>query len=354
MEKDKMLLVGLGQCGCNLASEMITKNKRYAGIFINSSLGDLISNPHRNDNNTFIFNGTDGAGRNRRLAQSFVENDIVRLSTFLTKFTQFKAVTIFSSLDGGTGSGSLPYVVKAFKKIMPTSKVNVVGVIPNIEEDNLKLQNTLDCCAELEASLMFINSIRFIDNSTRDNYQEINSEAIDIIDLSYSIIGKHKEDSIDLEDSMNVNTTDGYAFTLKLPDRYSSVDEALLVAKESSVFALPNSFDCVYGAVNVKEGIYDRNILKKAINADKTVYTTYNNNKFNLISLGGCDMPSEVLENIKSELLDRSRNKSSRNVKKGFGLGLEVKGNEKKIESKASIIEEEDIDSLFDADFFRF
>lgn len=353
MEKDKMLLAGLGQCGCNLASEMITKNKRYAGIFINSSLGDLVKTPHRNDNNTFIFNGTDGAGRNRKLAQSFVENDILRLSTFLTKFTQFKAVTIFSSLDGGTGSGSLPYVVKTFRKIMPTLKVIVVGVIPNIEEDNLKLQNTLDCCAEIEASLEFINSIRFIDNSTRDNYKEINSEAVEIIDLSYSIVGRHGEDSIDLEDSMNVNTSDGYLFTLKLPDRYSSIEEALTVAKESSVFALPNSFDCVYGAVNVKEGVYDRNLLKKSICADKTVYTTYNN-KFNLMSLGGCDMPSEVLENIKSELTDRARNKTSRNVKRGFGLGLEVKNNAKNIEAKTNVIEEEDIDSLFDADFFRF
>ena len=357
MEKDKILLIGLGQCGNQLVNEMINKNKRYAGVFINSSLGDLAKINNANSNNTFIFNGTDGAGRNRRLAQTFIQNDIMRLSTFLLKFSQFKTYVVMSSLDGGSGSGSLPLVVKTLKeKLFKNSIVNVVGVLPRLNEDNLKLQNTLDCLVELEKVLPSINNIRFINNETRKSYAEINSEALSELDMCYGITGKHEEDSIDLQDSYNINTCPGYGFSLVLPDRFRSVDEAIQIAKESSVFALPNSFDCVYGAVNVKENVYNREDLKAMIKADETVYTTYNNNKMNIIAFAGCDMPSESIELIKLELEDRRSSKKERNIKKGFGVSLDSTINNQSIPSKPKmdVIEDEDIDDMFDADFFRF
>lgn len=354
MEKDKILLIGLGQCGNSLVNEMMNKNKRYAGLFINSSLGDLASVDNANNNNTFIFNGTDGAGRNRTLAKSFIQDDIMRLSTFLVKFKQFKTFVLFSSLDGGTGSGSLPLVIKTIKeKLFKNSIVNVVGVLPKLNEDNLKLQNTLDCLAEIEAVFPHINSIRFIDNNTRESYSEINTTALTEIDMCYSIIGRHQEDSIDLQDSYNVNTCEGYNFSLVLPDRYKVLEEAVEVAKENSVFALPDSFDCIYGAVNVKEGIYDKNDLKILIDASETVYTTYNKNKMNLLVLGGCDMPSEAIERIKLELENRKSNKKERKVKKSFGISINKTSMVPKIET-IETVEDEDIDDMFDADFFRF
>lgn len=353
MEKNKILLLGLGQCGCNLVNDMINKNKRYAGVFINSSLGDLANINNKDEANTFIFNGTDGAGRDRKLAQSFVEKDIMRLSTFLRKYSHFQVVTVMSSLDGGTGSGSLPYVIKTLRQIFRNQAINLVGVLPRLDEDNLKLQNTLDCLAEIERVMSLVNSIRFINNDTRESYKEINNEAIEELDLSYGITGKHTEDSIDLQDSYNVNTCDGYSFTLNLPDRYKSISEALQIARENSVFAIPDTFDCTYGAINVKEGIYNRLDLKKSVSADKTVYTTYNDNKMNLIVLGGCDLPSEAIEMIKMELDDRSSNRRKRNVKRGFGLSINTSKSEQPLKTM-EVVEDDDMDDMFNADFFRF
>lgn len=355
MEKDKILLVGLGQCGNTLVNEMINKNKRYAGIFINSSLGDLAKLNNANNNNTFIFNGTDGAGRNRKLAQSFIQDDIMRLSTFLLKFNQFKTFVLFSSLDGGSGSGSLPLIIKTLKlKLFKNSIINVIGVIPKTTEDTLKLENTLQCCVELEQVLPHMNSIRFINNDTRDTYSEINSEALTEIDMCYSVLGKHQEDSIDLQDSYNVNSCSGYSVSLILPDRYNSIEEAMKVAKENSVFALPDTLDCVYGAVNVKEGVYRREDVKKSIHADKTVYSTYNDGKMNLLVFGGCDMPTEAIEYIKMELEHRKRNKKNREAKKGFGLNINVENDNTFIKPEIEQVNDDDIDDMFDADFFRF
>ena len=359
MEKNKILLIGLGQCGCNLVDEMITKNRRYAGIFINSSIGDLSNIKNSNDNNTFIFNGTDGAGRNRKLAQSFIQDDIMRLSSFLVKFSQFKVMVLFSSLDGGTGSGSLPFIIKTLKgKLFPNSIVNVMGVLPRMDEDNLKLNNTLDCLAELEGLLPMINSIKLIDNNSRESYSEINSEALEDFDLSYSIIGKHRDGNIDMQDSYNVNTCNGYNFTLRLPDRCVSLDEALQVAKDKSVYALPDSFNCIYGAINVKEGIYDFNKLKKKLTTQKTTYTTYNKDKFNIIVLGGCSMPNEAIELIRLETQRRETlYNNGDDVSENIGFGLKdrkssfSKSTEK--EDKTVIADEDISDDMFDADFFR-
>lgn len=359
MEKNKILLVGLGQCGCNLVDEMISKNKRYAGIFINSSIGDLSNIKNSNDNNTFIFNGTDGAGRNRKLAQNFIQDDIMRLSSFLVKFSQFKVMTLFSSLDGGTGSGSLPFIIKTIKgKLFKGAIVNVVGVLPRIDEDNLKLNNTLDCLAELETLLPMINSIKFIDNNSRESYAEINSEALEDFDLSYSIIGKHLDGNIDLQDSYNVNTCQGYNFTLRLPDRCVSLDEALQVAKDKSVYALPDSFDCIYAGINVKEGIYDFNKLKGKLTTKITAYTTYNKDKFNVIVLGGCSMPNEAIELIKLEVQkreDQQKNFNGFSTNLGFGLkSRKTATTSVKNDKGTTIIADEDIsDDMFDADFFR-
>ena len=356
MEKSKILLIGLGQCGCNLVDEMITKNKRYAGVFINSSIGDLANIKNANSNNTFTFNGTDGAGRNRKLAQSFIQDDIMRLSSFLTKFSQFKTMVLFSSLDGGTGSGSLPFMIKVVKKLFKDAVVNVIGVLPRLDEDKLKLDNTLDCLSELEPLLPHINSIRFIDNNTRDTYAEINSEALEDFDLSYSIVGKHQEGNIDMQDSFNVNTAQGYTFTLRLPDRCVNLDEVVQVAKDSSVYALPDSFTCTYAGINVKEGKYNVNEIKKKITSTNTVYTTYNDNKFNVVVLSGCAMPKDSIKLIELERDKREQElKNVGNPDLGFGLSTKATNNISTQNTKENVIVSDDdiSEDMFNADFFR-
>lgn len=359
MEKSKILLMGLGQCGCNLSDEMITKNKRYAGVFINSSLGDLANIKNANSNNTFTFNGTDGAGRNRKLAQSFIQDDIVRFSSFLTKFSQFKTIVIFTSLDGGTGSGSLPFTIKVLKKLFKDVVINVIGVLPRLDEDKLKLDNTLDCLAELEPLLKIINSIRFIDNNTRDTYEEINSEALEDFDLAYSIVGKHQQGNIDMQDSFNINTSQGYSVVLRLPDRCVNLDEVIQVARANSVYALPDQLTCTYAGINVKEGKYNVNELKRKFTATNTIYTTYNQDKFNVVVLSGCAMPKYAIGLIELEKENREDElRKLNNPTENLGFGLKDKSSNNlpstlNIKENVIVSDDDISEDMFDADFFR-
>lgn len=354
MERDKILLLGTGQCGCILVNDMIKRNQRYAGIFLNSSLGDLSNLEHAKESNTFVFNGTDGAGGYRDLAKTFVQDDFMRMSTFLVKFKQFKVITIFSSLDGGTGSGSLPLIIKLLKaKLFPDVIINLVGVLPSLTEDKLKLENTLECLRDLDSVSQYLNNIRFINNNTRKEYSEINYEAVKMIDMSYSIMGKNAIGNIDLQDSKNVNLCQGYGVTLSLPDRNNNIKESIRVAIENSVFALPESLECIYGAINVKANKYDVNEIKDYFYASERIYSTCNDDKFNCITLGGCDLPENVISLIKTELEDRKRTHKDRKVNMKFGINYNTT-NTNNFSNKSTInqtIEDDDLD--IDPDFFR-
>ena len=354
MEKNKVIFAGLGQCGCILADEMKSLNQRYSVMYLNSAIGDLnkLANVDL-DSNAFIYSAADGTGRDRVVAQEFLKKDAYRLNEFLKRFSQYNVLVAMASLDGGTGSGSLPLFIRYVKKALPHITINVVGVLPKLSEDNLKLKNTM-----------------------RDYFYEINEEALRDIDAAYGINGNHIDGSIDTGDSYNVNNAVGYGVILKLPSRtVGSGIESISMAIGNSVFAIPENLlptedgrsrmVCEYAAINVKEGLYDYDKLKEYILTDKTVYTTYNNKKTpsNYIVLGGADMPTETIELIKSELEDRKKLTSNRPRRGGFGVGFSHDEDEEEtISTRRSsrgaatrvVEDDEDDEDLFDPDFFRF
>lgn len=377
MEKNKVIFAGLGQCGCILADEMKSLNQRYSVMYLNSAIGDLNKLVNVDlDSNAFIYSAADGTGRDRVVAQEFLKKDAYRLNEFLKRFSQYNVLVAMASLDGGTGSGSLPLFIRYVKKALPHITINVVGVLPKLSEDNLKLKNTISCLKELESVMDLINDIKFIDNNKRDYFYEINEEALRDIDAAYGINGNHIDGSIDTGDSYNVNNAVGYGVILKLPSRsVGSGIESISMAINNSVFAIPENLlptedgrsrmVCEYAAINVKEGSYDYDKLKEYILTDKTVYTTYNNKKTssNYIVLGGADMPTETIELIKSELEDRKKLISNRPRRGGFGVGLSHDEDEEEtISTRRSsrgaatrvVEDDEDDEDLFDPDFFRF
>lgn len=377
MEKNKVIFAGLGQCGCILADEMKSLNQRYSVMYLNSAIGDLNKLVNVDlDSNAFIYSAADGTGRDRVVAQEFLKKDAYRLNEFLKRFSQYNVLVAMASLDGGTGSGSLPLFIRYVKKALPHITINIVGVLPKLSEDNLKLKNTISCLKELESVMDLINDIKFIDNNKRDYFYEINEEALRDIDAAYGINGNHIDGSIDTGDSYNVNNAVGYGVILKLPSRsVGSGIESISMAINNSVFAIPENLlptedgrsrmVCEYAAINVKEGSYDYDKLKEYILTDKTVYTTYNNKKTssNYIVLGGADMPTETIELIKSELEDRKKLTSNRPRRGGFGVGFSHDEDEEEtISTRRSsrgaatrvVEDDEDDEDLFDPDFFRF
>lgn len=380
MEKNTVICAGLGQCGGVLADGMVRMNPRYANLFVNSAAGDLNKLATVDmDSNAYIYSGSNGTGGDREIGKELLVKDQYRISDFLKKFSQFNVMVVFASLDGGTGSGSLPLFIKIAKRALPHMCINVVGVLPKLTEDNLKLKNSIRCLRELEQVVPYFNDIKFIENNNGESYEEINEKALTTIDAAYSIVGNHHMESIDTGDSYNINNAKGYGIVLKLPDNSTgSIISDIAYAANNSVFALPedllpkedgsNNLFCEYAGINVREGSYDYHEIKKYITATKRVYKTYNNKKdksFNYIVLGGSDTPTRSTELIELEIENREKLLKARSKRVGFGVMSDFEDTESvKREARSeshsrgrrAFDDEEDLDldDLFDTDFFTF
>ena len=96
MEKSKMLLVALGLGAGNIVDGLLSKNKRYNGLFFNSSLFDI--KPLKNaiiDKNVYLYPGTDGSGRDRTKSKEMINDNVNAIGTFLRKYPQMETIVVF-------------------------------------------------------------------------------------------------------------------------------------------------------------------------------------------------------------------------------------------------------------------
>lgn len=313
MEKSKMLLVALGQGAGNIVDGLLSKNKRYNGLFFNSSLFDIKPLKNANmDKNVYLYPGTDGSGRDRKKSKEMIIDNANAIGNLLRKYPQTEVMVVFTSMAGGTGSGAIKTFIQIAAASIPSTKINVVAILPSLTEDQLSFKNTIECWNDINGVIDLISDIKFIDNNKRNTYKEVNNEVIESLDLSYNIMGIHSDGNIDRKDSFRINTADGSGLVLKLYDGLKDERTAIDLAIKNSVFAQPDSYDCDYLGINLKTNGYDPAKIAQCFDVYKSTYTTYNDTS-NIVVLGGCETPTESIKLVKMALDDKSKRKSSRN-----------------------------------------
>lgn len=344
MEKSKMLLIGLGQGAGNIVDGLLSKDKRYNGLFFNSSVFDI--KPLKNavmDKNVYLYPGTDGSGRDRNKSKEMIKDNVNAIGTLLRKYPQTESVVIFSTMAGGTGSGAIKTFIQIVKAAIPSTKINVVGILPSLKEDELAFKNTIECWNDINSVMDLINDVKFVDNNKRNTYKEINKEVVDSLDLSYNIIGIHPDGNIDNKDSFRINTADGTGLILKLYDGVKDARTAVDLAIENSVFVQPDIYDCDYLGINLKIDGYDANEVAKCFEVYKSTYITYNNNN-NIVVLGGCETPVEAIKLIKMSLDEKNKRKSARSKKRSVMINID--------DNEENMIDDNvGLDTLFEEDF---
>lgn len=339
-----MLLVALGQGAGNIVDGLLSKNKRYNGLFFNSSLFDI--KPLKNaviDKNVYLYPGTDGSGRDRTKSKEMINDNVNAIGTFLRKYPQTETIVVFSTMAGGTGSGAIKTFIKIAKAVIPTAKINVVAILPSLKEDELAFKNTIECWNDINSIMDMINDVKFVDNNKRTTYKEINKEVIDSLDLSYNIIGIHPDGNIDNKDSFRINTADGTGLVLKLYDGVKDARTAVDLAIENSVFVQPDIYDCDYLGINLKVDGYDPNEVAKCFEVYKSTYITYNSNN-NIVVLGGCETPTEAIKLIKISLDEKNKRKAARSRKRSVIIDFD--NSEENLDEHST-----DFDNLLDEDF---
>jgi hypothetical protein len=320
------------------------------GLFINSAYEDTKGLEKFDvEKNAYLFPATSGTGRDREVAKEYLKDHVQSLADTVARYVIQDVVIIYFSMDGGTGSGITPTFAQVLKRTCPNKKINLVGIIPDFNRaDKLALKNTLSCWNEIAelSKQNIIDDIKFIDNSKRKTYEQINKKAIDDIVFSFNMNGKCEYGSIDDNDAKRANTAKGYGLILNLDGKYRDIKDAIDNALEDSVFAKPNSFQCIYLAVSLKD--FDVLQAVEQFESDETAYVA-NNSTHNTIVLGGCDEPTEIIENIKiayDDLLEKSKSRGTIR-RTTYNIDDKKEKKEKNKDLKTEFTSEE-LDNLFD------
>lgn len=356
MNKGKILLIGCGKAGNKLVNEMLKRDNRYTGLFVNTAYEDMADLEMFTNDNAFLFKNTNGSGRNRELAKDYIRQEIQPLVDRVAEYPMQDVITIFTSADGGTGSGITPMLIKLLRMTFDKDleedevsdiKINLVAIAPDYKlNDKIAFENTISFWNEImEIKDDCLDDIKFIDNSKGRNYAEINKRAVEALDNAYSMNGNSDEGDIDDMDARTFNTDKGFGLVLTLSEDYRTAQKSVEEAIKNSVFAIPDSYDCNYLGISVREDSFPLQDIRDCFeNVYGTTYKTCNE-KHNTVVLGGCDVPSEIIELIKAGLEEIKEKVGERESSSKYIVEIEkskpIKRSKSRRRSKVSFSEEE-------------
>jgi len=203
----KIVAIGIGQCGCNIADEFYAINKYSKSFFgrkieilteafaINTDETDLTSLKHipkdRNHRIVMGLSKTFGHGVGKINAEG---NKLMKEITPVViddvlcskKFYESDAIIVIASSAGGTGSGSIGYLVKELKDRIE-KPVYAIVVLPFSYEENAEIScavlNTATCVntvSQYADAIFLLDNERFGRGGTSlgNNLQMINLQMV--------------------------------------------------------------------------------------------------------------------------------------------------------------------------------
>ena len=210
-------LIGVGNAGNQLLNEAI---KHDIEVFaINSSYADLNNSVVDKNIKSFIIGKeARGAGKNRKVALSFMKDNGLELMTDVPVFTgmceRSDVIIVAGSTAGGTGSGVCPSLVALLKQQYPTKIIIYCGILPRLTDSVKAQENSIGCLSEVtELGVPYILAdLEYYQGVPNDvAYREIQLYIIDCIN---SIRGKYLNKSsygmIDENDMRTVIAEPGY------------------------------------------------------------------------------------------------------------------------------------------------
>ena len=263
--KDRIVFIGIGQCGGNIAAEAAQNGFKSGAI--NTSNEDLNSETMRNIPHKLTIGGNiGGCAKERKLAQQivkkeyqkiidFIGNNFLENSKKLASEGQKPIVYLCFSTSGGTGSGVGPILLSVLKKVYSEVCFGVIAVIPSEDESLIAFNNSLKCLEELYKMdiPIFIadNSNARCKESRKAIYNSVNKEIIQ----SIMKIVKDRESSnisnIDDRDKSKILTTNGISVIVSTPLMETELKDEASFSK-----AIENSFfNNVYAKINLDKHI---------------------------------------------------------------------------------------------------
>lgn len=350
MVSSEILFIGIGQAGGNLVDELLGKNRRIAGICINTNAADVEALTNITTK-PIIFPNANGAGRDRDTAKSYMtdaSNTLMLMDNLESYLNTKKHIYIAFSTGGGTGSGLTPAILKLMEMKRPDVQFNLVVMLPKSNESRLAHSNTIECWNELD-KLNNIGSIFLVDNNKRRKVEGINREFVRLFNNFLNSPNPHKSVVMDKKELSIIAEAKGL---MAIYDLDKFLDEPSDVIKESidedSIFILKND-KCAYMGLSAPED-FDFDGMFGAFNPTEDRFSGICKDTSLLIISGvprTADAISEVVETYKKQNADYNKNavEDGEISSKIVDVELPTKKKTKKTPTKAE--NQADIENLF-------
>lgn len=254
MMREQFGILGLGQCGGNIAT--LFEQKQYTTVYLNTSKEDLdaVKGVHK-----IHIDGADGAAKDRRkvlqLATESFQNIIEKINSILTQ----KYILVLFSSSGGTGSGlSIPIL----RYLSQTGKVCIpVVVLPDEKIESAKAcENAYNACAEI-MSIQGLGATFLLDNSNDDKFA-INHKFVNELDTFINIKNSSAYGNIDMAERKQILSCPGVATIGKLSKAKSTASE-IVQSLHNGIYAKIESKNAYYLGISTSNRSLDINSITK-------------------------------------------------------------------------------------------
>ena len=350
--KDKITIIGFGQCGGQLAYEFDQLN--YNTFYVNTSVTDF---PKDIDNDKkYLINGARGCAKNMSKAIEYGSkyfNDI--LDKVDARYPLASICYYIFGSGGGTGAGITPLMLDMAIAKYPNKKYCAVVVLPSDTESLLSQDNAKKSLKMLLDIKDDLYSIHLLSNNKRDDFLQINSEFAMLLDGVISDDFYSEKGNIDDEEKEQMVTDQGFTTIVEFEsDNFKTgFNEAL----NKSIYADWNS-DCRYLGLVLNENFNkDKAIpeIENEFGIPLTDFTTFTKDISNKVIATGMSFNRNILRNINTNIKDKLKKKEELESKnediediEDINLPSMLKEKKKPSNNKTAVNTAKDFNSILD------
>lgn len=333
MNRNELLMVGLGGGGSRLVDEILNQDSMFQGFFVNTSITDLqvLENANAITKNYLCISTQNGVGRNRNIGKEFASVSGSAIIDTIEKYQQ-QTIYLVASLGGGSGSAILSVLLKGINALRSEGYfnnkiINIIGILPDLKSPDVILSNTLETWNEIIDNPC-INSMIFIDNnvysdimkSSNEKEEAVNQKFAQLFDSVFYIPEKNGI-NFDNGNLRNILTDKGCLYIYELESSENlSIEVAMMRAEQSSVLAKmykstenttllsdgTKAIKCNYLGISFENKNFNKNYILNNYRYKKESYIGENEDG-NLLLISGCYPPVEIVKQINLELDDRKK-----------------------------------------------
>lgn len=297
MIKERCLFVGIGQAGNNLVSSILKVDKRFNGLFINTSYHDM--EQLDNVTNMYAIPSARGCARDRKKAQSYAKAYYQTIvDKIINDYVMCDMVYFVFSTGGGTGSGiSVPILRMLASNKNSKKHFGAIMITPSTRESAKAFSNTVECWNEI----MLIDNLKsyyVLDNNKRDDKLEINTEFAILFNRFVSLPESNMHGVLDESEIERMMTAKGMTCLYDLGDE-DSIECVLPEECKRSIFAeMQDNYYEYIGISSIDEIEIDD---VHAVIGGSPKFDTFHgyNTTSNFVSITGANPPTTFIEMIK-------------------------------------------------------